>query len=60
MRKDNAPGDKVWIKNFRNNPAWLPAVIVEECGKRSFITMPQDVRWHRRHMDHIKRRYRLT
>lgn len=25
------PGYKVWVKNFLNNPAWLP-VVFEECG----------------------------
>lgn len=60
MRKGYVKGDKVWIKNFlNNNPAWLPAVVVEDCGKRSFATMTQDGRRYRRHVDHMKRRYTL-
>ena len=49
-------GDKVYVKNHRPGPSWLPGRIVESTGPLSFRVRLEDERIWRCHQDHLRRR----
>lgn len=55
MTEHYAPGEKAWVKNFHNNPAWLTAFVFEECGEQSCVTVTHDRSRHMRQVDHVKK-----
>ena len=51
---EDSKGDIVYVKNFSNGPAWLPAgVVVRERGPLRFNVRLADGRDVRRHVDHM-------
>ncbi|KAL1437229.1 hypothetical protein MTO96_048949 [Rhipicephalus appendiculatus] len=47
------PGDQVFARNFRPDPAWLPAVVTEQ-RTSSMDVLLEDGRRLTRHLDHIR------
>ncbi|KAL1478354.1 hypothetical protein MTO96_035070 [Rhipicephalus appendiculatus] len=47
------PGDQVFARNFRPGPAWLPAVVTEQCTSSMHVLL-EDGRRLTRHLDHIR------
>ena len=49
-------GDKVYVKNHRPGPSWLPGIIVESTGSLSFRVQLEDERIWRCHQDQLRHR----
>ena len=47
-------GDKVYVKNHRPGPVWLPGRIVEATGPLSFRVQLEDERVWRCRQDHLR------
>ena len=50
------PGDAVYIKDLRQVKTWWAGTVVERSGPKSYLTVLQDGRVWKRHVDHLTRR----
>lgn len=46
--------DGVYIKNFRRGPSWVPAIVLERLGPRSYVCELESGRIIKAHVDHIR------
>lgn len=51
-----AVGDKVYVRNFRRGPVWLPGCIVQMDGQSSVHIQLDDGRIFQRHQNHVRPR----
>ena len=52
--RDFHVGQSVMVRNFREGPRWVQAVIVERCGPLSYLVQTLDGKVWKRHIDHVK------
>ena len=50
------PGDPVYIKDLQQEKTWWAGMVVERSGPKSYLTVLQDGRIWKRHVDHLTRR----
>ena len=51
-------GDIVYVRNFRSGTTWIPGTIESAIGNVSYEVMLEDSRMVRRHVDHIRQRWK--
>ena len=49
-------GEKVYYRNFNNEPQWVAGVITKLCGPVSLLIKSSDGQLIRRHVDHTRKR----
>lgn len=52
-----AENQAVYIRNFTGEPKWIPAVVLQQLGVRSYVVKTSDGTVTRRHVDHIRQRF---
>ena len=48
----------VYVRNFRSGTTWIPGTIESAIGNVSYEVMLEDSRMVRRHVDHIRQRWK--
>ena len=49
------PGDTVLLKDLRKEKTWWPGTVVERSAPKSYVTVLDDGRVWKRHVDHLHR-----
>ena len=52
--RDFHVGQNVMVRNFREGPRWVQAVVVERCGPVSYLVQTLNGNVWKRHVDHVK------
>ena len=52
--RDFHVGQNVMVRNFREGPRWVQAVVVERCGPVSYRVQTLNGNVWKRHVDHVK------
>lgn len=58
--RELAPQDTVWSRNCGKGDKWMKGIIQARAGTREYLVDNGDGRFIRKHIDHIKRRSRLS